>query len=172
MKSSAPFRISTTALSTHQSLTKETATPSTYCAAGSGMLTIQRQRAVAPCAPQSELYQQGGPQFLVAAAWRQPAQFQLSEQQGEFAMPAILDTLQHLPTHHTNWPSHHGQCRVCGRAATLGSMLLLPADDFMLQQKLDLQSVCAHDGNQVMQHLPSAGSVCEELAQAEFYSFK
>jgi len=129
LKSSTPCGISTKALSTHQSVTKETATTSTYCAAGSGMLTIQQQRAVAPCAPQSELYQQGGPQFLVPAAWRQPAQFQLSEQQGEFAMPAILDTLQHLPTHHTNWPSHHRQCRVCGRAATLGSMLLLPTDD-------------------------------------------
>ncbi len=104
LKSSIPFGISTEALSTHPSVTKETVTASTYCAAGSGMLTTQQQRAVAPCAPQSELYQQGGPQLPVPAAWRQPAQFQLSEQQGEFAMPAILDTLQHPPIHHTNWP--------------------------------------------------------------------
>jgi hypothetical protein len=50
----------------------------------------------------------------------------------------------------------------------------LPADDFMLQQKLDLQSVCAHDGNQVIHSCNTCPqlAVSVKLAQAEFYSFK
>ena len=127
------------------------------------MLTTQQQRAVAPCELQSELYQQ---EFPVPAAWRQPAQFQLSEQQGELALPAILDTPQHPPKHHTNWPSHHRHCRPRSRAATLGSMLLLPADD----------SCCSTCSLSVRMNATPAlmsaliSGFVKESAQAELYS--